>query len=123
MSWSIINYECLLDKDKYSIITINIKEVDIDDDTDNRYVENIETYLNGLRKTYKTKNCLIRQIRVDFPRIVCYINNIKIKNIKEFVREIRHTSFLHEAIMICTQSSAFPITQKLFEEFRDIKIY
>lgn len=121
MSWSIINYECLLDKDEYSIITVKIKEINIYDSIDNHYLEDTEIYINNLRKTYKTKKCLTRQFTVDFPRILCYINNIKIKNIKEFVREIRHTSFLNEAIMICTQSSIFPITQKLFEEFRDIK--
>lgn len=121
MSWSLIKYEYFLDKDEYSIINIKIKDVNIDDDTDNRYLDDTKTYLNDLRKSYKTKSSLTRQIKVDFPRILCYINNIKIKSIKDFIREIRHTSFKNEAAMICTQSSAFPVTLRLIEEFRDEK--
>lgn len=120
MDWTIIDYECLIDKDDYSIININVKDI-IVNKKDNLYLESVNTFLNDLKKSFKTKKCLVRQIKVDFPREKCYINNIKIKNYKDFLKEIKYTNFLKEAVMICTQSSMYPVTFKLYEEFTDEK--
>ena len=120
MDWIFIDYECLIDKDDYSIINVNVKDI-IFNKKDNFYLQSVNTFLNDLKKSFKTTKCLIRQIKVDFPRIQCYINNIKIKNYKYFLKEIKYTNFVTESFMICTQSSIYPITFKLYEKFTDEK--
>lgn len=120
MDWTIIDYECLIDKDDYSIINISIKNI-IVNKKENIYLESVNTFLKDLKKSFKTKKCLIRQIKVDFPREKCYINNIQIKNYKDFLKEIKYTNLLKEAALICTQSSMYPVTLKLYEKFTDEK--
>lgn len=121
MSWSLIDYEYLLDKDDILIVNINTKEIKIEYDNNKYYLENITTFLKGLEDTYKTDELLEKQFKVDFPRIKCYINDVKMNDFKHFYSEIKHTNFLKEITMICTQSSAFPITMKLFEQYQDIE--
>ena len=120
MSWSLIDYECLMDKDDYSIIVFKVNDVKDDETEDTRYLENVTTFLDDLRGLYKSQD-LTRQINVDFPREVFYVNDIKIKDYSNFLKELGCTNFLEETIMISTQSSMFPVTLKLFEEFRDTK--
>jgi hypothetical protein len=120
MDWTIIDYECLIDKDDYSIINISIKNI-IVNKKENIYLESVNTFLKDLKKSFKTKKCLIRQIKVDFPREKCYINNIQIKNYKDFLKEIKYTNLFKEAALICTQSSMYPVTLKLYEKFTDEK--
>ena len=119
MSWSLVDYEYLLDKDDLIIINVNMKEIKLEYDDKKYYLENIKTFLKSLKDTYKTEEILERQFKVDFPRIKCYINDVKISDSKEFYNELKHTIFLRELTMICTQSSAFPITMKLFEHYND----
>jgi len=109
----------LVNSDEYSIISVKIKEIKIDDDENTRYLESVKTFMNELKQAYKTMKCLKRQIRVDFPRELCYINDIKIKNYKQFLKELSHTYLKKEAVMLCTQTSIYPVTLKLFNEFRD----
>ena len=120
MSWSLIDYECLMDKDDYSIIVFKVNDVKDYETEDTRYLENVTTFLDDLRGLYKSQD-LTRQINVDFPREVFYVNDIKIKDYSNFLKELGCTNFLEETIMISTQSSMFPVTLKLFEEFRDTK--
>jgi hypothetical protein len=119
MSWSLVDYEYLLDRDDIVIINIKTKEINLEYNNHKYYLENIKTFLEGLKNTYRTDDILKKQFQVDFPRIKCYINDIKIEDFKSFYKEIGHTNFLREITMICTQSSAFPITMKLFKKYQD----
>lgn len=118
MNWSLINYELLTDCDDYSIIFFKIDDIDNCKNKNIRYLENISTFLDDLRKLYR-KHDLQKQINIDFPREKFYINDIEIKNYEIFLKELSYTNFLEEIKMISTQSSMFPVTLKLFEEFQD----
>lgn len=116
MEWMIIDYEFLIDKDDFSIINFVVKK---DEPNNDIYLESVKSFISGLKRSYKNKNDIIRQIKVDFPREKCYVNGIEIKTYEEFINEVENTDLFEEAIMICTQTSAFPITEKLFETYQD----
>lgn len=119
MEWSLIDYECLIDKDDYSIIIFNINDI-TNNENNKKYLENINTFLDDLRKSY-TNQSLKRQFKVDFPREIFYINNVKINDIITFINEISYTNYVKEVLMISTQSSVFPVTLKLFEIYKNEK--
>jgi hypothetical protein len=108
------SYECLIDKDNYSIINF----VDTNDDTDSHIaLGNVKTFMLNLQNSFRNKALLKRQIAVDFPREICLINNIQVKNYQHFIKEFKNTYLLNDAKLICTQSVFYPIFLDLSKKF------
>jgi hypothetical protein len=107
------SYECLLDKDDYSIINF------VNDDDADQHINlgNVQTFMLNLQNSFRNKSLLKRQISVDFPREICLINNVKVKNYQQFIKEFKNTYLLNDAKLICTQSVFYPIFLDLSKKF------
>jgi hypothetical protein len=116
MEWINIYHECLIDKD-YSIINImeNYECPNI------YYLNNVKSFVYDLHNSYNNLNEVMRQIKVDYPRIICYVNNIKIPTYLELIKELKHTNLIYKATLICTQSVFYPIISLLFKEYTNIE--
>jgi hypothetical protein len=82
--WLNIYHECLIDAD-YSIINI-IESPELSGKI--YYLNLVKLFMYNLQHSYKNLNALMRQVKVDYPRIRCYVNNIKIPTYKEFKKRI-----------------------------------
>lgn len=111
--WLIINYECLLDKDEFTIIDINIRELIDDNGT---YLETVREFLEKLRSSFSEK-----QAMVDIPREECSINNRRVYSYDEFIKNLSQTVIIPRALMVATQASIFPLIRVLFIDHYDPK--
>lgn len=123
MSWSLVDYEILYDKDEYSIINIKINEINEIEKNGMYFQEKAKDYFRGLYKTYKNSEVLERQLSVDFPRVKCYVNGIEVHSKTDFIKELDGSSYEDKAKMICTQTSVYPVSLRLFEEFKNDEIH
>jgi hypothetical protein len=114
MDWVLVDYKYLVDKDDYSILSIEYNNV-----IDNIYLESVNSFMKNLEESFQSEECVKRQISVDFPRIKCYVNKILFKKYEDFILEIKHTCLEKEAILLCTQSTMYPVIVKLFKLFND----
>ena len=110
------NYECLFDKDNYSIINFVDDEIDTECNQHNN-LGSVKSFMFNLQNSFRNKSLLKRQIMVDFPREICFINNIRVKNYSQFIREFKNTYLLNYAKLICTQSVFYPIFLDLSKKF------
>jgi len=125
MNWELIESECLLDKDNYYIINFinhaeemsNVRDMSTKNDIEPSSCESVYSFMTKLHNSYKNLNQINKQFRVDYPRIVCHVNNIRLKNSYRFLTEFKHTKLLMCAKLLCTQSTFFPIFSILYDKY------
>ena len=116
MDWIVIDYDFYTDSEGYTIVNFAVRD---DPDTDFKRLESVKTFLKAIESSYRDKKHIEHQAVIDLPREKCYINGEEVKSYSKFVKEIKYTKLLKEAILVCTQASLFPVTEKLFEEYQD----
>ena len=113
MEWETIEY---VEGEKDTFTTIDLLTNSI------YYIEYPEynsynDFIFFLQKSYKKKGSLTRQIRVDFPRLECYIQNTRINTLKDCITKLQNISYKKELFMICTQTSLYPITFFFYQKY------
>ena len=113
MKWDIIDYteNIVYDFADISIVTSSIECVE------NKEYRTYEDFIDFLKNSYNIKGSLTRQIKVDFPRLECYIDNTRIYTLHELIAKIKYIHYKKELFMICTQTSLFPITYICYQKY------
>ena len=117
MEWESIEY---VEEEQDTFTTIDFMSNSI------YYIEHPEykTYNNiihFLQDSYKKKGSLTRQIKVDFPRLECYINNTRINTLQNLIQHIQHIPYKKELYSLCTQTSLFPITYICYQIYTNFE--
>lgn len=79
--------------------------------------ENVTLFMKKLYKSYKNLKQINKQFKLDYPRIICHVNNIRIKNSYRFLTEFKNTQLLLHSKLLCTQSTFFPIFSVLYDKY------
>lgn len=109
--WLIINYGCLLDRDGFSIIDIDIRNLS---DKDGTYLETVHEFMERLESSFNDRRNIENQAKVDIPREECSINKQKVHSYEDFIKILSGSNILTRALLVATQASIFPLIKILF---------
>jgi hypothetical protein len=113
--WMLLDYECFVDKDDFTVVNVVVKE---DTESDYRFLESTRSFISGIRESYPNQLAAQKQAAMDIPREMCVINNNIAHSYLEFMKNINYTKLADEAMLISTQESMAPMFLKLMDEHK-----